>query len=319
MRQIIALIAFHLGFLVLGQRSSVEKEHQKAYRGSTPETIERKQLDPAEVKHLAIYEFADSIFTGRELDQYPNLVSLCLIGRPIQLGKRDRIQPPMRLRLAPSSVEGLKELRHLIISNFDLHDFPEELFQLDQLRGLAITQCTLDTLPAGISKLAELEVLDLSLNYLKDLPIALAELKSLKILTVSHNHFRVIPSAVLDIKGLMRVDFGNPYGGEWNTWSRAWPYPGCNNHIDWESDMTTLRTLLGSSSLESIKLPRDECGDPMYFNRAFPSRPWSKKVRWDMKPQPCPDKWPDRAVKRSPVPFKDQIDRGKCLCGLKGY
>ena len=319
MRHIIATLAVLIGFLAIGQRSSVEKEHQKAFGGLTSGTIERKNIDPAEVEHLAIHEFADSIFTGRELEHYQNLVSLYLVGRPIQIRKRDRIQPPMRLKLAPAALQNMRKLRHLVISYFDLHDFPEELFQLAQLRGLTLMQCNMDSLPAKISTLSELEVLDLSFNYLTNLPVSIAKLKSLEVLTLSHNHFRTIPSVVVDIQGLRRVDLDNPYSGDWNMWSRAWPYPVCNNHVDWESDTTTLGILLRSSSLESIKLPRDECGDPIYFNQAFTSRPWSKKVRWDMKPQPCPDIWPDRAFKRFPVPCKDQIDRGKCSCGLKGY
>ena len=319
MRSIIVLLALLQAHLTVGQRASVVKEHWRAFRGLTPEIIERKKIDPAEVEHLAIYEFADSIFTGREIEPYHNLTSLYLHGRPVQLGKRDQVQPAMQLKLDTAVLRSLSNLRHLIITQFDLREFPDELFQFTQLQGLTMILCNMESLPSEISKLSELEVLDLTFNYLSDLPVALAELKSLEVLTLTHNHFRTIPSTVIDIQGLRRLALDNPFGGEVNKWGRRWPYPICDNHIDWETDTTTLRIVLGNSHMERVMLPRDECGDPMYFNRAFSSQRWSKKVRWDMKPSPCPDPWPDRAFKRFPVPYKDQIDRGKCLCGLRGY
>lgn len=285
----------------------------------TLEHIEKKGIPPDSVKDLVIWNYDDTIFPSQRILRFHNLQVLSLMGRPVRRSRKAKPLPPEELRIDTTLLGQMGALKVLQLTYFDMRWFPDGLLLLRNLQGLSLNLCLLNSLPDGISAMQGLDVLDVTLNYLNDLPPSIAQLHRLKVLKLGNNHFRSLPGVVLQMDSLQVLELGNREGGqEWNRASFQWPYPTCINHFDWEADTDETRQLIERPQLRRVTFPRDECSDPLYFKRAFPQKRSALKVRWDAKPQPCPDLWPMRAFTRYEVPMKTLIDRGKCLCGLKG-
>ena len=308
------------GIQSFSQARDIERAMTRA-SGKSLDQVEKKEVAPESVTRLVILDHADTVFPNPTLLKFTNLQHLTIWGRPVRATKKDEAQPPLALRIDTALLAQMSSLRTLQLIQFDLRGSLDELFRLQKIQGLALNLCLLDSLPGSISDLSDLEVLDVSLNYMTDLPGSMAKLERLKVLMLDNNHFRSLPAVVLEMDSLEVLELGNrevdrELDGAKNL---RWPFPFCTNHFDWETDTVVTGQLLQCPQLRKVRFPRDECSDPLYFNRAFPQKRSTLKVKWDPKPHPCPDTWPERTVTRFELPMKAFTDKGNCLCGLRGY
>lgn len=105
-----------------------------------------------------------------------------------------------------------KKLRTLVLSNCNLNEFPEEIFNVSTLRLLSLHGNKINIIPEEISKLKNLYVLNLTQNKISKLPEEIKFLDpsmggSLIRLSISHNN--LTPNELNRIKKLLpNVDIG---------------------------------------------------------------------------------------------------------------
>lgn len=312
------LLLFLWPSTVLAQQLPLEKQARRARNAISLERIDARGIDPATVTRIALPNYSDTVFPCKDLLRFRNLQSVWVSGVPVFLKKNDD-RLPIRLEIDTGALRQLPALRYIEFEFFDFSTFPSTFFGMRDLHGLSMTGCLIDSLPTAIAEMKELKYLGLRLNHLASLPTSLAKLDSLRFLDLNNNHFLRLPDVLVEMPSLQKLFLGNAEGNE----ERAdlgfgYHAPLCINHFDWEVDTSGFAALLRRPNLSVVHIPRDECSDRLYLLRAFPGKPFANKVSWDPKPQPCPDLWPDRAWRRFPVPDRELIEHGKCLCGLKG-
>ena len=298
------------------QRTEAEKELRKIWSSRFLDPPARK--DPLTITRLALTEYTDSVFPNQEILRYKNLVSVRLTGRSVRIRRKDIAQRPVRLSIDTLALKELPSLRYLSLTQFDLSEFPDGIFQMKKLEGLELLACQVESLPDRISELHALKALHLPVNYLSDLPMSMVSMNSLKSLDLVNNHFLQTPKVISHLHSLRILDIGNREGNrEFEILGQNWPFPMCMNHLDWESDTTVVMTLLRSPALQKLVLPRNECAEKARFKSVAGDRIIRRKVAWSDRPSPCPDQWLGLF---HPEPIKRQHTNilHPCLCSEAG-
>ncbi|XP_061349028.1 probable disease resistance protein At4g27220 [Gastrolobium bilobum] len=122
-----------------------------------------------------------------------------------------------RLKLPDNFFKGMKELKVLILTGFDLSPLPWTIRYLTKLRMLSLEGCTLGEELAYIGELKNLRILSFSKSDIKKLPVELKELTKLQILDISNcSKLQKIPSNVINsLISLEELYIGNTLI-EWN-------------------------------------------------------------------------------------------------------
>lgn len=99
----------------------------------------------------------------------------------------------------------LKQITKLDLSNKNLKQFPEEIFQCTNLTKLILRNNSISKVPKEIRLLHKLKVLDLSNNKIKQLYADLFKLPKLQTLNVSNNQIKTLPRQLIEsnIKNLL--------------------------------------------------------------------------------------------------------------------
>ncbi|KAL8165166.1 UNVERIFIED_CONTAM: hypothetical protein K2H54_032324 [Gekko kuhli] len=114
-----------------------------------------------------------------------------------------------KIKIIPSEVCQLQELKDLNLSNNYLVSFPNEICQLSSLEKLTLCQkngLKLSQLPEKISELSSLKELDVSHNELKELPEGLGEIKTLVTLIANANCLTKLPKRFSSLYSLQRLN-----------------------------------------------------------------------------------------------------------------
>lgn len=91
------------------------------------------------------------------------------------------------IKVLPSVIGDLTELRTLILKDNKITSLPFELFKLKKLQKLDLASNGVDFVPASISELEELDSLDLRYNGIATLPPEIAKLSKLRYLQLWGN------------------------------------------------------------------------------------------------------------------------------------
>ena len=97
----------------------------------------------------------------------------------------------------------------LTLSNSDLYEIPENIFNLEKLRHLSLSSNHLESISHKISLIYFLRWLDLSANKFKEIPIELFDLQYLQILALNNNNISYIPSEITKLHHLKTLDLEN--------------------------------------------------------------------------------------------------------------
>lgn len=94
----------------------------------------------------------------------------------------------------------LKQITKLDLSNKNLKQFPEEIFQCTNLTKLILSNNSIGKVPQEIRLLRKLKVLDLSNNKIKQLYADIFKMPKLETLNVSNNQIKTLPTQIEDSK-----------------------------------------------------------------------------------------------------------------------
>ncbi|KAJ3431666.1 s-cell enriched with leucine-rich repeat-containing protein slra-related [Anaeramoeba flamelloides] len=100
------------------------------------------------------------------------------------------------------------KLKEINLSNNELTEFPEELYQCKELMHLYLSFNKITNLPDIGEKFPNLVTLDLSYNNLVVLP-DLSKFKSLEVLILSSNKIESVPESIGELKQLKQVYLDN--------------------------------------------------------------------------------------------------------------
>ncbi|XP_061340164.1 probable disease resistance protein At4g27220 [Gastrolobium bilobum] len=104
-----------------------------------------------------------------------------------------------RLKIPNNFFKGMKELKVLILTGFDLSPLPLSIACLKKLRMLCLEQCVLGKKFSIVGKLKNLRILSFSGSDIEKLPSELKQLTKLQILDISHcSKLQEIPSNVIN-------------------------------------------------------------------------------------------------------------------------
>ena len=109
-------------------------------------------------------------------------------------------------RIAKAKEEKKAELD---LSNFDIGELPDELFECIDLTKIGAMGCKLISLPSKISALANLQYLYVSNNQLSQLPSEIGALTNLQELRVSNNQLSQLPSEIGALANLQYLNVSN--------------------------------------------------------------------------------------------------------------
>ena len=109
----------------------------------------------------------------------------------------------------PDSLFQLHNLKDLNISGNRLAALPESIENLYNLHELIVWENQLTQLPDSIGTLKNLQVLDITENQLKNLPESLWNLKKLQVLFISSNKLNDLPESVENLKNLTNLSVGD--------------------------------------------------------------------------------------------------------------
>jgi hypothetical protein len=102
-----------------------------------------------------------------------------------------------------------KQISKLDLSNLNLKEIPQEVFELKNLKKLDLSNNQLKTIPKEISNLKQLEVLDISNNNISNFFAKLCEIKKLKALNLNNNKIASIPKQISGLKKLRSLNIAN--------------------------------------------------------------------------------------------------------------
>ncbi len=98
---------------------------------------------------------------------------------------------------------------HLNLSNSNLMEFPNMLFQLDNLTTLDLSNNHISNIPDAISRLINLTQLDLSNNQISTLPPTLSNLVHLERLYLNNNSISELPISLTNLYNLTSLNLSN--------------------------------------------------------------------------------------------------------------
>lgn len=93
----------------------------------------------------------------------------------------------------------------LDLSNLEINEFPESIFQIENLKRLDLSNNNLITLPRDIKRLSYLNELILTDNNLSSLPDEIGSLANLEFLHLTHNNLKSLPESFGRLKKLNRL------------------------------------------------------------------------------------------------------------------
>jgi Leucine-rich repeat (LRR) protein len=133
-----------------------------------------------------------------------------LTNLPVELGKLTEINDFLymhdnQLEFLPRSLERLRELKYLNISQNRFSAFPE-ICHISRLVELRATDNQFSDLPSSIARLSRLRELHLRNNRLRALPTAIAELSELRLLDLRGNPIETLPESILEMPRLEKID-----------------------------------------------------------------------------------------------------------------
>lgn len=102
-----------------------------------------------------------------------------------------------------SKIENLEILR---ISDFQIKQFPEEIFKLNKIKKLYLNNNSINHLPKEIGKMSNLEILDIGYNDLEFIPKEISKLDKLKLICLRKNKIKRIPHQILRMESLNYID-----------------------------------------------------------------------------------------------------------------
>lgn len=138
------------------------------------------------------------------------------------------------IKILPSAIGNLTELRVLILKDNKIDSLPYEIFKLKKLQKLDLASNNVEVIPAAISELENLDSLDLRYNGISVLPPEIAKLNKLKYLQLwgnklveveksivllpelteiylKDNRLTQIPDGLAKMKSLMYIDLQNNF------------------------------------------------------------------------------------------------------------
>jgi len=170
----------------------------------------------------------------------------------------------MGLRLLPSTVSELSELRELIIYNNILDSLPTSIGSIRRLRVLKAQRCGLRRVPDELTSLDSLEALYLFGNQLSRLPDSIGAIKSLRQLNLNGNSLDSLPVSIMTLPNLAphSIDVAGNYlctvSGDMGEWLDTMSLQGatwrssqgdCGQTVD---DTLAVRTALDAAGLHGV-------------------------------------------------------------------
>ena len=114
-----------------------------------------------------------------------------------------------RLNYLPSSFGNLPKLKKVDLSDNHIFELPNEIGNLINLKELLLNHNVIKSLPDSISKLKNLEILSVWGNQLNRLSIGLNKMDSLRVLGLSFNQLEQFPNDFSEIPNLEVLDLSN--------------------------------------------------------------------------------------------------------------
>ncbi len=112
------------------------------------------------------------------------------------------------LKLLPSSIGSLIELKYLYLENNKLITLPESIGNLRNLKILDLSYNKLKTLPIEFGNLNDLMVLNINYNNLKTIPTSIGRLNNLVQLSIYKNYVSTLPIDTKNLTSLIYIDLG---------------------------------------------------------------------------------------------------------------
>jgi Leucine-rich repeat (LRR) protein len=106
------------------------------------------------------------------------------------------------IKVLPSSIGALSELRTLIARDNVFKSIPDEIFRLTQLRTLILASNKIEVIPPEIGNLENLDSLDLRHNRIESLPGEIGKLKKLTYVQLWGNRLTALPSSIVQLPRL---------------------------------------------------------------------------------------------------------------------
>lgn len=157
------------------------------------------KLEPS--KNLTVLVIKDGRLESlpKILGTFHNLKYLFLTGN--KLGGKDALAP----------LEKLTDLRHLVLNNNELTQFPQFVTELTKLKVLYLDHNKITKVPSAISNLTQLYTLSLAGNKISKLPDTISKLTHLVELDLRLNQLGSLPDVFETLKSLDIIDLsGNP-------------------------------------------------------------------------------------------------------------
>jgi len=109
------------------------------------------------------------------------------------------------------TLDELKNLGHLSLSNNNLTSIPKEIRELKKLEWLYLYNNNLTSLPKEIGELKNLKWLSLRHNNLTSLPKEIGELKNLKYIYFSNNNFTITEKTIENYPKIVQDELRKHY------------------------------------------------------------------------------------------------------------
>lgn len=173
------------------------------------DVLSGKYYDDAE-ENIKIDKIIEAIKKGNSIKKNGNIVSQ--VQKAIDKFKASKNAKlnlsNLNLTEIPEEIFQLENIKELDLSNNPLKELSLKGMQTDHLKSINLACCSLTEFPIDILNINQIESIDLSFNTISSLPEELPVLNQLKKLLLSHCNFTEFPCILYQVVNLEYLDLG---------------------------------------------------------------------------------------------------------------